>query len=78
MYVCNDEHIVALRTATSNTPPSQLQIARELLASLGEQIEVADEGRLYVCMYVVYVYVYGEQLLCTGACTTYIHLNVCN
>ena len=50
MYVCNDEHIVAFRTATSNTPPSQLQIARELLASLGEQIEVADEGRLYVCM----------------------------
>ena len=75
--MCNDEHIVALRTATSNTPPSQLQIARELLASLGEQIEVADEGRLYVCMYVCSD-AYGEQLLCTGACTTYFHLNVCN
>ena len=33
------------RTATSHTPPPQLQMARELLASLGEQIEVADEGR---------------------------------
>ena len=73
--MCNDEHIVALRTATSNTPPSQLQIARELLSSLGEQIEVADEGRLYVCMYVCSVCVWRATIM--HRCMYYVYSSQC-
>lgn len=37
---------ITVWTATNSTPPELLQIARELLGSFGEQIEVADESYL--------------------------------